>query len=89
MTAINEQVKALVESESRMKWEDILKRHPIQAESIERTVGNPIELVMKKLDEDADYQDLIRRTDDEAGLAGFAKVLGPILERVVTGLLVG
>lgn len=84
---IDDAVKARIEEAVGATWDDIKKYHPSQAASIERTSGNPIALVMKKLEEDDEYKKLVEQTDAEAGLAGLMEALDPFIRKAATALL--
>jgi hypothetical protein len=80
---MDEQVKAALEKQVGLTWEDIQKRFPIQAASILRTCGDPVNLVMQKLEADEEYRALVAQTDAEAGLAGLVNAVKPIIIRLV------
>jgi hypothetical protein len=80
---MDETIKATIEKQVGLTWADIKARFSIQAASIERTCGgDPVDLVMRKLEEDDEYRALLAKTDTEAGLAGLVNAVAPILKRV-------
>jgi len=63
------------------------ERHPSLMRAIEARLEDPIEFIMTKLEEDATFQDLLARTDEEVDIATVIKTIVPIVMDTVVKVM--
>lgn len=76
-------VRAQLEEALGMMWTDYKSRHPHLASAVEIELGDPITVVVNKLDEGPEYQELLTQTEAESQIANVVKALAPIAEKIL------
>lgn len=76
-------VRVKVEEAVGLAWDEYKGRHPQQAEAIESQFGEPLVFILKKLENDADYQALLTKTEAEVQIANLVEVVAPLVLSVL------